>query len=429
MELINDPQGFTKKLLGTLRHSSERFEVKLMCANLVSRMISCHKLLVLNFYPFMQKYIQPHHQHLTIILAIVAQSSHDLVPPDALMPIINTLANTFVSEHYAEEIIAIGLNTIREICARQPLAMDAETLHSLLRLKKSHHKGITAACRSIIGLYREANPHLLPKADRGKFADMSMVPREYGEEILATGVEGAELLESSDEEEPEEQDEDEEEDEEEGDEHQVDELEPLVSEEEKKFTGLVIIEDVEEEDGTDEFAEEEEDDSNVDERADYKQSSTKLGRKRYLPDSATVIPSASQPTKRQKIDTQRILTDEDFAKIRRKQGDYEDEERLLVEDGDVQAIVDPTDIAGYQRKRMTKEERREYIDQMKDPKQKFGFRQKKTGGKSNKEKLKNTPFMLAKQSANVRAKNKMSIKQKMAKRKRRGKPRRNGQPR
>jgi len=62
LELINDPQGFTKKLFASLKHSSDRFEVKIMSANLISRMIYCHKLLLLNFYPFMQKYIQPHQQ-------------------------------------------------------------------------------------------------------------------------------------------------------------------------------------------------------------------------------------------------------------------------------------------------------------------------------------------------------------------------------
>jgi protein SDA1 len=45
---------------------------------------------------------------ITYILAVLAQSCHALVPPDTLEPIIKTLANNFVSDRSANEVIAIG---------------------------------------------------------------------------------------------------------------------------------------------------------------------------------------------------------------------------------------------------------------------------------------------------------------------------------
>ena len=36
-------------------------------------MIGCHQLLVLNFYPFLQKYMQPHQAEVPTILASLVQ--------------------------------------------------------------------------------------------------------------------------------------------------------------------------------------------------------------------------------------------------------------------------------------------------------------------------------------------------------------------
>lgn len=78
IELIYDPQGFkvdyaqstnhtagfAEKLFGFLKRSGERFEVRLMMMNLISRLIHTHKLLVLNFYPFLQKFLTAHQKHI-----------------------------------------------------------------------------------------------------------------------------------------------------------------------------------------------------------------------------------------------------------------------------------------------------------------------------------------------------------------------------
>ncbi len=52
------------------------------------------------------------------------------------------------------------------------------------------------AARSLLGLYREINPELLRKKDRGKNASMNMKTfkaTQYGETRVSVGVEGAEV--------------------------------------------------------------------------------------------------------------------------------------------------------------------------------------------------------------------------------------------
>lgn len=60
--LIHDPQGYAEKVYGVLARSTEKFEVRIMLMNYISRLINCHQLVLLDFYSLLLKYIQPHQQ-------------------------------------------------------------------------------------------------------------------------------------------------------------------------------------------------------------------------------------------------------------------------------------------------------------------------------------------------------------------------------
>jgi len=134
----------------------------------------------------------------TQFLIIAAQATHDLVPPDYLEPIVRKIADEFVSEGVAGEVATAGLNAIREICTRAPLAMDSTLLQDLVEYKGSKDKGVMMAARSLITLYREVAPEMLKRKDRGKVASMGMAEHttlRYGQEQEGT-IEGLELLEA-----------------------------------------------------------------------------------------------------------------------------------------------------------------------------------------------------------------------------------------
>jgi protein SDA1 len=157
-----------------------------------------HKLTVVALYSWFIKYLTPRQQSVTSILASLAQGTHNLVPPDALEPLIQKIANEFVSEAAASEVAAAGLNSIREICARQPLAMTDTLLQDLVQYRKSKDKGVMMAAKGLLSLYREVGAELLQKRDRGKTATMGLRKglqhqQGYGEEALG-GIEGLELL-------------------------------------------------------------------------------------------------------------------------------------------------------------------------------------------------------------------------------------------
>jgi hypothetical protein len=57
--LIHDAQGMAERLFTQLRKSTDRFDVRLIMMNVISRLIGAHDLVLLNFYPFITKYMQP----------------------------------------------------------------------------------------------------------------------------------------------------------------------------------------------------------------------------------------------------------------------------------------------------------------------------------------------------------------------------------
>ncbi|KAL9679463.1 hypothetical protein QQ045_017325 [Rhodiola kirilowii] len=191
---LNDAQGFAEKLFSRLQSCHERFEVKMMMLKVIARTIGLHGLIVLNFYPFMQKYIQPHQRDITNLLAAAVQACHDMVPPDAVEPMFKQIVNQFVHDRSRNEAIAVGLNVVREICLRIPLLMTEELLQDLVQYKKNHEKAISAAARSLITLFREICPSLLIKKDRGRPTDPKAKPKAYGERTVTSNVAGVELL-------------------------------------------------------------------------------------------------------------------------------------------------------------------------------------------------------------------------------------------
>ncbi|KAJ1954134.1 Severe Depolymerization of Actin, partial [Linderina pennispora] len=212
ISLIHDPQGFTEKLFGKVHAATtatkrgggsvERFEVRLAILRLVSRMINHHQLQLLAFYPFFQRYLQPHQTEVTQILAILATACHAFTPPDVLQPLIRATADNFVADHCAPEVMCAGLNTIRAIATRQPLAVDADLLNDLIQYRKHKDKGVMMAARSLLALYRSVNPEMLSRRDRGRDASMGEgvnIMAAFGEARPAEGVEGAELLEDEEE--------------------------------------------------------------------------------------------------------------------------------------------------------------------------------------------------------------------------------------
>ena len=121
-----------------------------------------------------------------------------MIPSDALEPVVTAIANNFIWSNCAPEVVCAGLNSLREICVRCPLAMSEGLLQSLISDYKQHReKCVMMAARSLLGLFREINPTLLKKKDRGKSASVNMNSvkvAQYGHVDVFDTVEGLEVF-------------------------------------------------------------------------------------------------------------------------------------------------------------------------------------------------------------------------------------------
>lgn len=195
---LKDAQGFAEKLFSRLQTCNERFEVKMMLLKVIARTVGLHHLILLNFYPYLQRYVQPHQRDVTNLLAAAVQACHDMVPPDAVEPLFKQVVNQFVHDRSRPEAISVGLNVIREICLRMPLLMTEDLLQDLVLYRKSNEKAVSAAARSLLTLFREVCPSLLVKKDRGRPTNPKARPKEFGEVSVASSVPGIELLDQED---------------------------------------------------------------------------------------------------------------------------------------------------------------------------------------------------------------------------------------
>ncbi|KAI1132556.1 SDA1-domain-containing protein [Nemania abortiva] len=201
LHLLLDPQGFCESLFEKhLQNKKSRLplDTKLDILQLVTRLVGLHKLTILPLYSYFTSHLTPRQQSVTSFMASLAQATHSLVPPETIEVLLQKIANEFVSEASNVEVCAAGINAIREICARQPLAMNETLLQDLVEYRKSKDKGVSMAARGLLSLYREKGAEMLRKKDRGKDATIGLRSGDlkqqmFGEEQVGE-IEGLELL-------------------------------------------------------------------------------------------------------------------------------------------------------------------------------------------------------------------------------------------
>ena len=214
IELLRDPQGLAEAVLRRLKTpKSIPYNVKLLMMNFVTRLVGNHELILLNLYPFLQKYMGGHQRDVTAVLAYTVQACHEHVPPDEVYGILKTIAHNFITERCSEEQMAVGINAARAICARVPSVLSMEESQqssgsSVLDVEAfvkdiagySNHRdrSVSIAGKGFTNFIRETYPSLLSGKDRGLKGSAlhraKAKPMRYGEHNVSAGVEGADLL-------------------------------------------------------------------------------------------------------------------------------------------------------------------------------------------------------------------------------------------
>ncbi|KAG7197771.1 hypothetical protein KM043_001589 [Ampulex compressa] len=403
LHLVHDPQDLAEKLFKQLEKNNDRFEVKVMTLDVISRLVGLHNLFLLHFYPYLQRFLQPHQRDVTKLLQCLAQSCHELVPPDVLEPVLKTLVNNFVTERNSGDVMAIGLNAVREICSRCPLVMSADLLQDLVQYKNYKERSVMMAARSLIALYRNVMPDMLHKRDRGRptEATVFLETPKYGEVAANNFVPGAEvLLEENNQETEDRSSENDSDDEwidvshssdcETDNDNTMDEDEENDSHNDDKVTGENI----------DEHGKGGNDDSSSKQENDILEVSQEVRTKK----NEELVEERKKMASMISMD--RLLTDDDFKKIDaalvKQQVTYPKRgiKRPNVSDTERAELVKLTDIENiYKKRKHDKQARLESIKKGQEGREKFGYkdgRQNPLCSKTNREKRKTKAFQMVK---------------------------------
>ncbi|XP_058123960.1 protein SDA1 homolog isoform X1 [Anopheles ziemanni] len=455
IHLIHNPQGMAENLFKQLQDGNERFEVKLMHLDVISRLIGIHELFLFSFYPYITRFIQPHQRQVTRILQFAAQASHEMIPPDIIEPVIKTLVNNFVTERNSSDVMAIGLNAVREVCVRCPLAMNEDLLRDLTMYKSYKEKSVMMSAKSLIMLYREQVPTLLAKKDRGRptEASVEIKPKRYGEVLAVDHIPGTEALLREGIPEVEESESSSEDDSESGDWVDVasseDETDALLREGRKK-KGITMIkstkdqskdegidnsEDEDEDDDEGEWeecsdeedeGEEEEIEDGSEKKGDHsngkrKKKAKKTGKKSEITAEAKSADGNEQTLNTseamQELALTKIFTDADFARIEqervKKQLTHHNRKRQAETERSEFVKLDSIEMI-YKRRKADKEARVESMQKGRDGREKFGYKDNRLNphcSTTNREKKKNKNFSMIRHKARGKVKKSFRDKQ------------------
>lgn len=159
IQQLRDPQLFVEKLFSKVKKAP--IHIRMMMLELLSRLISYYKLQLVNFYSYITTFLNPRTSDVTNLLVFAAQASHEFVSPDDIQPVVKMIADQFANEGISGQGIALGLNSIREICSRCPHAMPEDLLHLLVEFRTYRDKNVVSATRSLIRLYREVRKSIM----------------------------------------------------------------------------------------------------------------------------------------------------------------------------------------------------------------------------------------------------------------------------
>ncbi|XP_036331858.1 protein SDA1 homolog [Rhagoletis pomonella] len=433
IHLLHNPQGLAEGLFKQLQSTNERFEVKLMHLDVISRLIGIHQLFLFGYYPYITRFLQPHQRQVTRIMQFAAQASHELVPGDIIEPVLKTIANNFITERNSSDVMAIGLNATREICMRCPLAMGEDLLRDLAMYKTYKEKSVMMAARSLIMLYREQLPALLHKKDRGRLteAQAERKIRAYGEVEVHETIPGAEALLKDSKEIDLGSDDDS--DSNDGEwvnvSHSDDEGEN-VNENEEEAESDEDVDEEEEDDSGDENTDDDDDESGDDEEdeeeetLDKSESSDKEHTKKKKSSNDDVGNSTEKDVQvldvkeaAQELAMTRIFTDEDFKRINAaqlKKTVTNARKRPLEKDRAEFVKLNSIEMI-YKKRKHDKESRLETVMAGRKDREKFGWkdgRKNEHSSKTNREKGKQKNFVMMRHKARSKVKKSFRDKQK-----------------
>ncbi|KAL0234237.1 hypothetical protein PCE1_001274 [Barthelona sp. PCE] len=197
IEMLSNADEFATQLMRNIKRF--KFNIKLMIFSVVSKISTAHQTFIAAFHSTILRYLRPKQEDVTVLLSYASSAVHQLTPPDVVQELLKAIQVRFVTEVHGDEIMVVGLNAIRFICEKCPHGCSQDILEDLVayrRYKKS--SGVAQAAKSLIQLFRDVMPEVLPQKLRGdRLLTGSKAVGGFGTEAVDDKYQYLEFLEES----------------------------------------------------------------------------------------------------------------------------------------------------------------------------------------------------------------------------------------
>ena len=398
IDLLNNPALFCEELFKKAQNSKVGFSIKLIIIRLLGRVLGRHRLLLDNYFNYMLNFITPNQKDIGLIMASLIEACHDQVPPVELEPIMTKLFDNFISENFSAPVVTLGLNTLREIIERCPYCINKSQYDQVINLKEYKHKSVSNAARSVVNLCKEID---------GKFGKVDVA---FGTNKVDDTIEGIELLKKL---------------EKKPKDYRMEYEEILDDKQLKKLKALKLKYNAEliqhkktgiTDKDINEMVGDDDDGNDGDEEEEGEEEEGELEEIEDDGEELELEPIEDEEGEEEEGELEEIPDDENISLSEHSGEEVElSSDELESSEGDDeeddQGFVDPENLLAYHK---TRREKREELKNQEKEKFKVN-KKKKTGGKTNKEKEKNKPYMMVAPKKRLQSKIKSSKLQSMNK--------------
>ncbi|KEG01537.1 protein SDA1, putative [Plasmodium vinckei vinckei] len=362
IDSLFDPYSFASKIFNiiyTKYRSNNNNTIKILLLNILCRIYQRYKIIEENFFLYFENtiYHLKNKNTLSKYLSIFIQSLHDDIPIQYVQRIVYVLIKKFLLLNLSEEFVYLIINSIIEIIIKCPNCLNEEIFESVIIFKDYKNKNISILIRRFINVAKNTNPHVMSKklwdkktamlVQREKILsdlpaarhDQSILQYSYLLEQASRGKRAREEVDAEEEEDVEEdveeevgeedgeneEDVEEEADAEEDAEEDEDEIDAEEEEEEGDVEG-----EVDKEEG-DVEGEADKEEGDVEGEADKEEGDVEIRADRKKARREKKIKSELKiQRKNEEILSERILTDEDFKKLKKMKEYIENNKNVVL---------------------------------------------------------------------------------------------------
>ncbi|SBS82011.1 protein SDA1, putative (SDA1) [Plasmodium malariae] len=167
IDSLFNPYAFASNLFNLIctKYKGNNGTIKLLLLNILCRIYQRNKIVEENFFLYYEHVITHVRNKNTLskYLSIFLQCIHDYIPPPFIQRILYILVKKFLAENLSEEFVYLIINTIIEIIVKFPQALNEEIYEAVIIFKDYKNRHISILIRRFLNVCKQFNPLILSR--------------------------------------------------------------------------------------------------------------------------------------------------------------------------------------------------------------------------------------------------------------------------